>query len=171
MSAWNRRPTDMLSHFNEHRSLAPFYNYVDRSHKPFHALLGIVVRAGVEGTCSQIVTQWSSTCDCTLYCRGASIDSQTWRLFGKKKGWPTRHPRALARMETIDGFCRRMVHGLNAMIFVGNNKDLWGGRRVTGAFTRIWTARTMPPDSFSLGLLRPMQLQRNYKRYVYAWKT
>ena len=38
-------------------------------------------------------------------------------------------------METIDGFCRRMVHGLNAMIFVGNIKGLCVGRPVTGVPT------------------------------------
>ena len=34
-------------------------------------------------------------------------------------------------METIDGFCRRMVHGLNAMIFVGNIKPTPPGIRIT----------------------------------------
>jgi hypothetical protein len=35
-------------------------------------------------------------------------------------------------METADGSCRRMVYGLNAMIFVGNIKVVWEGRSVMG---------------------------------------
>ena len=122
VSSWNSGSANALPHRHERCCMAAFHDHVDCPHKPIPALLGISFRAGVEGACGQVLKEWLPARNPARHCRGAHLDSQAWRVSGKKWRWLTRDSRVMERMEAAGGSHRGLVSCSSVTRFVGNRK-------------------------------------------------
>ncbi len=86
-----------------------FHDHDDCTHKSHLALFTIPLGGGVDSSRDQILAD--SHRDCTHHRRSTRMDRQVRRIFSKKERRASGNSRAMARVETVDGFNRGLVLG------------------------------------------------------------